>query len=195
MVTVALLCCSLAFQVIYIYGQQFAASGLIFPFSAMLSTVVIAGYEYKLARQAVWMTWFCQTIFVTVVNISVLFNTHSDILGAAYYELYSDLYRFILASSSVMFVGYFMHEIAISKFRVYFHKHVFSFVYIALSVVLQGIFACAYCFFSFFGKYSLSFIKEMALNTWCYQIMASILLFPIVVQLTYFIKKAEQKVE
>src|SRR5437762_502473 len=92
MITILLICDTLAFKVVSIHGKNFAASGLIFPLGFLLASVITEVYGFTLAGRIIWVQLLCQAFFILTVNIFVLLPSTSDSMTTSqYFNLYHNL--------------------------------------------------------------------------------------------------------
>lgn len=62
-VTIMVVCDSLVYKTLDIYGLKITASGIVFSLCYLLSTVSTEVYGYKLGGRTVWILVVCQTFF------------------------------------------------------------------------------------------------------------------------------------
>src|SRR5262245_38051481 len=109
MISVLLICDSLAFKVITINGFDFAVSGLIFPFGFLLASVITEVYGYALAGRIIWAQILCQASFILTVNLFVLLPSSNKSLNDSYFILYHEFWRVLFGSSTAVITAYFIN--------------------------------------------------------------------------------------
>jgi queuosine precursor transporter len=193
MVSLMLTCDALAFKIIEIHGYKFSASGLIFPINFMLAAVMTDSYGYDLAGRIIWIQLISQLIFIMTVNLFVLLPSSSvDPISVLYASLYSNIWRVLIASSLAIFLAYFLNDFIMSKLKIYYMGNLFIIRFLLSNAVGKAALVCISYPINLYGIYSPIEITHIAFNTWVYKMIMALILFPIAIGLSCFIKKIEK---
>jgi len=193
MITILLICDALAFKVVSIYGYDFAASGLIFPLGLFLASVITEVYGFILAGRIIWVQLLCQIFFILTVNLFVLLPSSTDSVNSLYYfNLYHNLWRVLIASTTALIAAYFMNDMVMSKLKIYLSGKYFITRFITSNAIGTAILVCISYPINFYGLYSLNRIAVIAFNTWIYKMIMAVILFPLALFLSSLIKRIEK---
>jgi len=192
-ITIMLICDTLAFKVIKLRGIEFAASGLIYSFSFLLSSITTEVYGFNLAGRIIWIQLLCHVIFILTVTLAVYLPSpdHSNI-SILYFALYGNLWHVLLGSCIAIPSAYFINDIIISKLKIYMYGRLFILRFFVSNVIGNAILVCISYPVNFYSQYSLTHIAVIGFNTWIYKLIASMVLLPIGIILTKKIKKFEK---
>lgn len=192
MITILLICDCLAFKVVRISGYDFSASGLIFPFSFLLASIITDVYGFKLAGRIIWVQLICQAIFITLVNIMVILPSPIESSTAAHYSsLYGYFWPVIIAASIAVTSAYFINDIIMSKLKIYMSGRFFYIRFFLSNAIGKAILVSISYPINLYKLYTINEIAHIAINTWMYKISLSIILFPIALLITSIIKRIE----
>jgi uncharacterized PurR-regulated membrane protein YhhQ (DUF165 family) len=193
MVTIMLICDALAFKVVSIHGYNFAASGLIFPFSFLLACIATEVYGYKLAARIIWLQLMCQAVFILIVNFFVILSIHTSTdIASPYFHLYRNFWHVLIASSASIPFAYFAADFIMSKTKIKMYGKFFFIRYFLSSAVGKGILVFIAYPINFYGQLNTLQILHIALNTLAYKIVMALLIIPIALLLTILVKKIEK---
>lgn len=193
-VAVMLVCDTVAFATVDLFGFRFSASGIIFPIDFLLLGVVTNGYGYKAAGRIVWFMILSQLIFVLFVNlISVLGRNIQNPTQGAYFLLYQHMWRLIFSSSTAILASYFLNDFLVSIFKVrtkFLEQKTVIRILIGAAVSQALLVSIAYPI-NFYGIYSFREIVHIAFNTWAYKMVCVFALMPVVAVLVLVIKRVD----
>jgi uncharacterized integral membrane protein (TIGR00697 family) len=193
MITILLICDALAFKVVSINGHDFAASGLIFPFSFLLASVITDVYGFILAGRIIWVQLTCQALFILTVNLVVFLPSPDSSSTAPHYlSLYQNLWHVLVASTIAVTSAYFVNDFTMSKLKIYMSGKYFMLRFLISNAIGKAILVSISYPINFYGLYSANHIAEIALNTWIYKMIIAVILFPVAILLANMIKRIEK---
>lgn len=193
MITTLLICDTLAFKVVLISNFDFAASGLIFPISFLLASIATEVYGFQLAGRIIWIQLICQAIFILTVNLFIFLpSPGKNNTAFVYFELYHSFWRVIVSSSIAIPIAYFINDIIMSLMKVYlFGKH--AILRFLLSNIIGKLILVSISYpINFYGQYTWPHIIKIGLDTWIYKIVIALILLPVALITSQYIKKIEK---
>jgi uncharacterized PurR-regulated membrane protein YhhQ (DUF165 family) len=117
-VTIMIVCDTLVYKVIDVYGFKITASGVIFSLSYILSTISTEVYGYKLGGRTVWIIILCQSVFVILINLAVLIpETSPGTIGGHFYSIYNEFWKVMIGTWISVPASYFCNGYLISKIK------------------------------------------------------------------------------
>lgn len=134
-VTIMIVCDTLVYKVVDIYGFKITASGIIFSLCYLLSTVSTEVYGYKLGGRIVWIIVICQTVYVILINISAVVQADANQIAKDYYSLFHEFWRVMVGTWISVPASYFCNSLLVSKLKIYFNGKLFIFRYILSSML------------------------------------------------------------
>lgn len=193
MITILLICDVLAFKVVSICGYNFAASGLIFPLSFLLASVITDVYGFILAGRIIWVQIICQALFILTIN-SVVFlpSPENSNLALHYFNLYQNLWHVFLASTIAVTSAYFVNDFTMSRLKIYMGGKYFILRFLISNAIGKAILVSISYPINFYGLYNVNQIATIALNTWIYKMIIAVILFPVAIILSGIIKRIEK---
>jgi len=193
MITILLICDALAFKVVSIYGHDFAASGLIFPLSFLLASVITDVYGFNLAGRIIWVQLSCQALFILTINLFVFLPSPENSTTTFHYlSLYHNLWYVLVAASIAVTSAYFVNDIIMSKLKIYMSGKYFIVRFLISNGIGKAILVSISYPINFYGQYTINHIAEISCNTWIYKMIIAIILFPVAVLLANTIKRIEK---
>lgn len=193
MISILLICDTLAFKVIVIKGHDFAVSGLIFPLGFLLASVITEVYGYALAGRIIWVQMLCQATFILTVNLFVIMPSSGDSLVTAhYFYIYHQFWHVLLGSTCAVVAAYFINDIMMSKLKIYLSGNYFIIRFVISNVISAGILVFISYPMNLYGLYSIDKILIVAFDTWIFKIFLAIILFPVAIFLQNTIKRIEK---
>lgn len=193
MITILLICDALAFKVVTIYGYDLAASGLIFPLSFLLASVITDVYGFYLAGRIIWVQLSCQALFILMINLFVFLPSPNGSNASFHYlGLYHNLWQVLVAASIAVTLAYFFNDFIMSKLKIYMSGKYFAVRFLVSNAIGKGILVSISYPINFYGQYHMHHILEIALNTWAYKMIIAVILFPVAIWLSTFIKRVEK---
>lgn len=191
-VTIMIVCDTLVYKVIDIYGFKITASGVIFSLSYILSTISTEVYGYRLGGRTIWIVILCQSVFVILINLAVLIpDTSPGTIGGHFYSIYNEFWKVMVGTWIAVPASYFFNGYSVSKLKLYFHGRLFVIRYLLSSMGAQAILLLMSYPISLSSKYGFYDIVNIIFTTWSYKVTISIFFFPLASYLVGIIKKIE----
>lgn len=191
-VTIMVTCDTLVYKVYEIGDFKITASGIVFSFCFLFSTLLTEVYGYRLAVRSIWIMVFCQSLYVLLLNINALIQIDNNDISRNYYQLYHDFWRVMLGSWLSVPISYFINGFIISKMKVIFSGQWFFVRYILGSMCTQAALLLTSYPISLSGKYSFDELVNIISTTWSYKVIISILFLPLAIYLVNIVKKVEK---
>ena len=193
MITIQLICDTLAFKVVTINGSDYAASGLIFPLGFLFASIITDVYGFTLAGRVIWVQLICQAVFILIVNLFVLLPSPvGSEISLHYLSLYHELWHVLIASTCAVVVAYFINDFVMSQLKIYLSGKYFIIRFL-FSNAIGNLFLVSIAYpINFYNLYPIDHIAVIAINTWLYKMVFAILLFPLAIILANFFKRIEK---
>ena len=121
-----------AVKLVSIFGITLTGGFIIFPFTAMLSIIIVEVYGYKNARQAIWSGFVLNLTFVLFINlVNIIPSSPHWTLEKQFNDILLPETRIIFASLVSLLLSDFSNSyfISISAFNRYHMLHVASFLW------------------------------------------------------------------
>ena len=102
------ICNVMAFKIVTIFGYQFAFTGIFFPISFLLLTVLNESYGHVETERCILYILIGQTILITIISLVIRIDVVNETkTSGLYYELYKNLYRLLLSSNVAVGLSYY----------------------------------------------------------------------------------------
>ncbi|HLB41613.1 MAG TPA: VUT family protein [Gammaproteobacteria bacterium] len=190
MIVVILSCDALAFKTVNLFGHPLAASGLIFPLSFILISILAEVYGYAKSGRIIVTQLLCSFIFIGIVNVLVLLN-HASTIDSSYYLIYHSFWRVILGTLAGTPLAYFFTTMVLSRIKVTF-ANPFIFRFLVSNIVGKFLLVSITYPINFYHLHSVGFIISLILNTWLFKSCIAIIFAPIVLVLSAWVKRIEK---
>ncbi|MEY4922615.1 MAG: hypothetical protein RLY17_1332 [Pseudomonadota bacterium] len=192
LVTIMITCDTLVYKFYDIYHLKITASGIIFSFCFLLSTLLTEVYGYKLAVRSVWIMVFSQTVYVLLLNLTSVIQVNNNAISESYYIIYHDFWRVMLGTWLSVPISYFINGVIISKMKIAFSGRCFLVRYVIGAMITQAALLISAYPISLSGKYEFIDLANIIMTTWSYKIVMAIILLPVAVFLVRMVKKIEK---
>src|SRR5476649_481762 len=192
MVTIMIVCDTVVYKAIDIYGFKITASGIIFSLCYLLSTISTEVYGYKLGGRTVWIMVFTQTIYVLLINICVITQRDSNPISEHYCFLFHNFWQVMVGTWVSVPASYFCNSVLNSRLKIYFGGKFFIIRYTLSAMLAQAVLLLTAYPISLSSKYGFYELINIIATTWSYKVLMSILLLPVGVYLVGIIKKIEK---
>ncbi|TAK73375.1 MAG: VUT family protein [Gammaproteobacteria bacterium] len=193
MITILLICDVLAFKIVSIGGHDLVASGIIFPFSFLFSSIITDVYGFKLAGRIIWIQLTCSALFILTINLFVFLpSPESANTATHYFAVFHNLWHVLIASSIAVTSAYFINDVVMSKLKIYMSGRYFIIRFLISNAIGKAILVFISYPINFYGQYTAHYIVKIAINTWTYKMVIAILLFPVAILLSNIIKRIEK---
>jgi hypothetical protein len=181
-----------AVKLVSVFGVTLTGGFIIFPFTTMLSSIIVEVYGYKNARQAIWSGFILNLTFVFFINL-VNFVPSSPYwsLGKQFNDILIPETRIIFASLGSFLLSDFSNSYLMSKMKIKNHGKS-----LAKRILISSgfsIFIDITCFMlmAFSGAMSVSLLTKLMVAAYFKKVFCQILLFPLIWYLIRLLKKTE----
>lgn len=210
-VSIMLICDTVAFLTVPIFGHEIAASGAFFPLSFLLLGVIANNYGYEKAGQVVWFMMFAQAFFIGAIFFMVWVATKNDIslhpiittqhlnsteiIKHAYYNLFHRYWQVLLGSSLAVIAAYFGSNFFVSILKSKAKIRLLETSTILRILVSTGIgkailVGVSYPF-NFYSVKTMPQIIHLAISTWIFKMIIAVVFCFIIPILTRLIKSID----
>ena len=210
-VSIILICDTVAFLTVPIFGHEIAASGAFFPLSFLLLGVIANNYGYEKAGQVVWFMMFAQALFIGAVFFMVWLTTRNDptlhpiitnnhltnteVVKHAYYVLFHHYWQVLLGSTLAVIAAYFGSNFFVSVLKTKAKIRLLETSTILRILVSTGIgkailVGVSYPF-NFHGVKTMPQIVHLAISTWIFKMIIAVIFCFIIPILTRLIKSID----
>lgn len=192
LLTIMLICNVTAFKVITVFGLPFSFTGLFFPISFLLLTLLNESYGHVETERFILFILIGQTLFISVISIVVRLDMGNHIATTGlYYQLYKDLYRLVLSSNLAVGLAYYFTSLLNSKLKCWLlGKPIWKRFLLVNGVGKAILVLCTYPI-NFFGTLGWGEIAELSVDTWAFKMCMAMVFLLFLKPL----KKLNQKVD
>lgn len=181
-----------AVKLVHVFGFTLTGGFIIFPFTSMLSYVIVEVYGYKNARQAVWSGLILNLLFVLLVNLVNI------IPPSPYWKLqneFNDILipgtRIIIASIISFVVSDFINNYIMAKMKIKSNgKSIIKRILFASVASLTIDIGC-FMALAFAGTMPTSVFIKLLTAAYCKKVLCQIIFLPLTLYLISLIKKYE----
>jgi queuosine precursor transporter len=180
-------------RIVNIFGWITDAGTLIFPLTFLLSDLITEVYGYKPARQAIWIGFMFNAIFIIYGQIVIHlpnppYPTHNDLFTT----LFTLDRRIILASAFSYLCSEPLNSYILSKLKVKTRGKFISLRFVVSTTVGSGIDSCIFGVAAFASTMSNYNLLLLILTMWTIKIIIEICGLPLTIKLAKTLKKAEK---
>lgn len=172
-----LTCDALAFKSVSIFGVILSASGIIFPISYTVSSIISYLYGFERCKRSIFFMLLAQLFFCTTVslfsNISIDPNYEDKGISSHYLALYGPLWKVIFSSSIAVYVSMYINSLITSKLKIYFNNGQYLFSIIAANLVSQLVLVIISYSINFSHILTSENIVKIIVSTYIYKIIVS----------------------
>ena len=190
--TIMVTCDTLVYRVYDIHSLKITASGIIFSICFLLSTITTEVYGYKLGGRVVWIIVICQSLFCALINLSSIYQVNENELSPHYYALFGDFWHVMIGTWVSVPASYFCNSIIISRLKIYFGGKFFIVRYVLSSMITHAVLLLSAYPISLSSKYPPNELLNIIITTWSYKVVMSVILLPIAVFLSDYVKRIEK---
>jgi queuosine precursor transporter len=183
----------IAVKLISIVGLIVPAAVIVFPISYIIGDVLTEVYGYKIARQTIWLGFFCNLLAVGFIFIGQLLP------GAAFWngqEAYTQILgfapRLLIASFIAYLIGEFSNSIILSRLKVITNGRWLWLRTISSTLIGQGLDSLVFISIAFWGIIETNNLVSAITTQWIFKVTYETLATPITYSVVNFLKREEQ---
>ena len=114
-----LISCIAAVKLILVFGLTFTGGFIIFPFTSLISSLIVEVYGYKNVRQAIWSGFLLNVLFVFFIFVvNLLPASPSWPLGDAFNQILMPSLRITGASLVSFIISFFLNAYIMAKMKI-----------------------------------------------------------------------------
>ena len=167
----------MAFKIVTIFGYQFAFTGIFFPISFLLLTVLNESYGHVETERCILYILIGQTILITIISLVIRIDVVNETkTSGLYYELYKNLYRLLLSSNVAVGLSYYFTSFLNSKFKCWFLGKTWWLRFVIANGIGKAILVLATYPINFYGMLSWNKIFHICINTWIFKMLIAFIL-------------------
>lgn len=181
-----------AVKLVSIFGITLTGGFIVFPFTTMLSSVIVEVYGYKNARQAIWAGFLLNLSFVFFINLvniipaSPYWNlgkSFQSILVPESRIIFASLFSFVLSDFAN---SYFMAKMKIKTQGKSLTKRLFISCGLSISIDI-------FCFMTiaFLGTMPSTILMKLMIAAYIKKLLCQLILLPVIFYLINKLKAAE----
>jgi queuosine precursor transporter len=181
-----------AVKLVSIYGITLTGGFVIFPFTTMLSSVIVEVYGYKNSRQAIWAGFILNLTFVFFINIVNIIPSSSHWnLDEQFKNILVPESRIIFASLISFLFSDFSNSYLMAKMKITCHgRSLLKRILISSGLSLSIDITC-FMLLAFYGAMSSSILLKLMGAAYVKKIFCQTTLFPLILYLIELLKNAE----
>lgn len=180
-------------RIIHIFGLDTDAGTLIFPITFLLSDLITEVYGYKYARQAIWIGFLFNVIFITYGQIVIRMpspNYHTNNID--FDKLFYMDIRVVLGSCLTYFISEPINSFIMSKTKIKMKGRYLAFRFVLSTLIASGVDSVFFTFIAFYKIISDDNLISLLLTMWMFKVIIEIMGLPISIYLVLKLKKSEQ---
>ncbi len=167
----------MAFKIVTVFGHQFAFTGLFFPISFLLLTILNESYGHVETERYILYILIGQTILISIITLVVRIDIGNGIkTSSLYYELYKNLYRLIISSNLAVGLSYYFTSLLNSKFKCWFLGKSRWARFVIANGIGKAILVLFTYPINFYGMLTLGQIFHVCINTWLFKMGFAIII-------------------
>lgn len=171
------ICNVMAFKIITLFGYQFAFTGIFFPFSFLLLTVLNESYGHVETERHIFYILVSQSLLISIISLVVRFDVTNNVFTSGlYYDLYKNLYKLLLSSNLAVGLSYYFTSFLNSKLKCWFLGKSWWIRFIASNGLGKAILVLSTYPINFYGILSWHQILHVCINTWIFKMSIALLL-------------------
>lgn len=182
----------IAVKLISIAGLILPAAVVVFPISYIIGDILTEVYGYKIARQVIWLGFFCNLIAVGFIYLAQILPGASFWNGQeAYVQILGFAPRLLVASFIAYLVGEFSNSIILSKLKVATKGRWLWTRTISSTIIGQGLDSLVFISIAFWGVIEAYNLASAIVAQWGFKVAYEILATPITYLVVGFLKREE----
>jgi uncharacterized integral membrane protein (TIGR00697 family) len=181
-----------AVKLVSIYGVTLTGGFIIFPFTTMLSSIIVEVYGYKNSRQAIWSGFILNLTFVFFINIvNVIPSSSHWHLEDQFKNILVPETRIILASLISFLLSDFSNSYLMAKMKIKSQgRSLLKRILVSCGLSLSIDITC-FMLLAFYGAMPSSILLKLMSAAYLKKIFCQIALFPLILYLIELLKKSE----
>ena len=181
-----------AVKLVSIFGITLTGGFIIFPFTAMLSIIIVEVYGYKNARQAIWSGFILNLTFVFFINlVGIVPSSPHWTLAKQFNNILLPETRIIFASLASFLLSDFSNSYFMAKMKLRNHgKSLIKRVLISSGLALSIDITC-FMLLAFYGAMPTIILVKLMAAAYIKKITCQIILFPFILYAITLLKKWE----
>lgn len=170
-------CNIMAFKIITIFGHQFAFTGLFFPISFLLLTILNESYGHVETERYILYILIGQTILIAIISLVARVDIGNGVkTSSLYYELYKNLYRLIISSNLAVGLSYYFTSLLNSKFKCWLLGKSSWTRFVIANGIGKAILVLFTYPINFYGILNIQQIFHICINTWLFKMSFAIVI-------------------
>lgn len=181
-----------AVKLVSVFGITLTGGFIIFPFTTMVSSIIVEVYGYKNSRQAIWAGVILNATFIFFINIIYLIpsSTHWA-LNDQFKAILVPGMRIAAASLISFIISDFVNSYLMAKMKIKSQGK---------SLIKRIVVSCGFSFLfdiilfltlAFYGTMPNEILEKLIFYAYLKKVFCQIALFPVVCYLVYLLKKLE----
>lgn len=175
-----------------LFGFIVPAAVVIFPVSYIIGDVLTEVYGYKIARQTIWLGFFCNMVAVIFIFVGQLLPGASFWNGQeAYIQILGFAPRLLVASFIAYLIGEFANSMILSRMKVMTAGRWLWIRTISSTLIGQGLDSLVFITIAFWGIIEPNNLINAIITQWFFKVVYEILATPITYLVVNFLKRQE----
>ncbi len=171
LVTIMNICDITALKVVSFFGINIAMSGLLFPFSFILLSIITETYGYRETGRAVLIVLLSQNILLITLSVAVRLPSPSNTpISHEYYTLFSGIWRILVSGNIAIPIAFFFNSFSNSKLKVLLKGKKWAVRFLLTNSISKALLVFVSYPINFFGLLSIHDVLQLCLNTWLFKI-------------------------
>ncbi|MGE3920965.1 MAG: queuosine precursor transporter [Gammaproteobacteria bacterium] len=177
---------------IKIFGLVTAAGSITFPLTYLLADIITEVYGYKNTRLAIWAGFLFYAAFLFFGQIFVYFTDPASVNKEALSLFFRINDQIILASFAAYLTAESTNSYLIAKLKIFLKGQYIAFRFIISTLLAYFIDVVVYVPLAFHGMMHFNDFIQNAIDSWIFMVSIELLLLPLSIRLTKYIKKSEK---
>lgn len=181
-----------AVKLVSIFGVTLTGGFIIFPFTTVLSSIIVEVYGYKNARQAIWSGFFINISFVVFINIvNFLPSSPHWNLDNQFNNILVPQTRIIFASLTSFLLSDFINSYLMAKMKIKNQgKSLLKRIFISCGISLSLDITC-FMLLAFYGTMPNIVLLKLLIAAYLKKCFCQLLFIPLIWYLIELLKNAE----
>lgn len=177
-----------------LWGFEFGAGVLFFPFSYVFGDVLTEVYGYARARRVIWCG-FGAMLFAAIMSMVVVALPPADGWEhqAAYATVLGNTPRIVCASIFAYFCGEFVNSYVLAKMKIADNGRRMGWRFVVSTVFGEGVDSLIFYPAAFLGQWSGSLLLNVMVAQWVLKVAVEVACLPLTVWIVRGLKAAEHE--
>jgi len=188
----AIICIPTAGKLIDVMGIPLSISIYYFPFVYIIGDILTEVYGYAIARRVLWYCIFAQLLVIAIFEFVILYPPSAVMTNnQSYVDVLSVAPRLVLFGTLAMFAGDIANNYVLAKMKVWTNGRFISVRFVTSTLCGQMVNTAVFYIFGLWGIIPTRVLSESILVASLTKVSVELLLLPVTIKLSLWLKRIE----